>query len=66
MEITPDGSLRLEQAVSMSRLSDAELCPDAAEIARLVQLTLGGDAAAFGKDSRPPLPLPIIWGLPLT
>jgi RNA polymerase sigma-70 factor (ECF subfamily) len=33
--------------MSMSRLSEGELTAEAAETARLVQLTLGGDSAAF-------------------
>ena len=47
MQLRPDGSLLVEKALSMSRLSHEELPPDAAEIARLVRLTLGGDSTAF-------------------
>jgi RNA polymerase sigma-70 factor, ECF subfamily len=47
MQLRPDGSLLLHTAMSMSRLSDVELSAEAAETARLVQLTLGGDSAAF-------------------
>jgi RNA polymerase sigma-70 factor (ECF subfamily) len=47
MQVRPDGSLLVHTAMSMSRLVDGELSPEAAETARLVQLTLGGDSAAF-------------------
>jgi len=47
MQLRPDGSLLLQTALSMSRLSQDELSPDAAEITRLVRLTLGGDSTAF-------------------
>jgi RNA polymerase sigma-70 factor (ECF subfamily) len=47
MELTPDGSLLVQTALAMSRVSEEELSRDAAEIARLVRLTLGGDSAAF-------------------
>jgi RNA polymerase sigma-70 factor (ECF subfamily) len=47
MQLRPDGSLLVHTAMSMSRLLDGELSPEAAEMARLVQLTLGGDSAAF-------------------
>ena len=44
MELKPDGSLLVDNALTMSRLSSAELCP---EVASLVRLTLGGDSGAF-------------------
>jgi RNA polymerase sigma-70 factor (ECF subfamily) len=47
MELRPDGSLLVHTALSMSRVSQEELSPEAAEITRLVRLTLGGDATAF-------------------
>ena len=47
MEFRPDGSLVVQTALSMSRLSHEELSREAAEIARLVRLTLGGDSTAF-------------------
>jgi RNA polymerase sigma-70 factor (ECF subfamily) len=47
MEYRPDGSLFVQTALSMSRVSQEELSREAAEIVRLVQLTLGGDTAAF-------------------
>ena len=47
MEFRPDGSLLVQTALSMSRLSHEELSREAAEIARLVRLTLGGDSTAF-------------------
>ena len=47
MEFRADGSLLVHTALSMSRLSRDELSRDAAEIARLVRLTLGGDSTAF-------------------
>ncbi len=47
MQLGPDGSLLVEKALSMSRLSHEELSPEAAEITRLVRLTLGGDSTAF-------------------
>jgi RNA polymerase sigma-70 factor (ECF subfamily) len=47
MEFTPDGSVLAQTALSMSRLSHEELAGDAAETARLVRLTLGGDSSAF-------------------
>jgi RNA polymerase sigma-70 factor (ECF subfamily) len=47
MELRPDGSLLVNAALSMSRVSQEELSPEAAEITRLVRLTLGGDSAAF-------------------
>jgi RNA polymerase sigma-70 factor (ECF subfamily) len=37
----------VQTALSMSRLSQDELSPEAAEIAGLVRLTLGGDSTAF-------------------
>jgi len=45
--LTPDGSLLVRSAMSMSRLLDSERSVDATETARLVRLTLGGDPAAF-------------------
>ena len=47
MEFGPDGSLLVQTALSMSRLSDEELSQEAAEIARPVRPTLGGDSTAF-------------------
>lgn len=47
MEFRADGSLLVQTALSMSRLSHEELSRDAVEITRLVRLTLGGDATAF-------------------
>jgi RNA polymerase sigma-70 factor, ECF subfamily len=47
MEFRADGSWLVHTALSMSRLSRDELSRDAAEIARLVRLTLGGDSTAF-------------------
>lgn len=41
MLLRPDGSLLVQTALSMSRLSQDELSPEAAEITRLVRLTLG-------------------------
>ncbi len=47
MEIRPDGSLLVQTPLSMSRLSREDLPGEGADIARLVQRTLGGDRAAF-------------------
>lgn len=47
MELRPDSLLLVETPLSMSRLPHEELSADAAETARLVQLTLSGDSAAF-------------------
>ena len=47
MEFRPDGSVLVQTALSMSRLSHEELSREAADIARLVRLTLGGDSTAF-------------------
>ena len=47
MQLRADGSLLVQTALSMSRLSQDELSPEAAEITRLVRLTLGGDSTAF-------------------
>lgn len=47
MELTRNGAVRADGALTMSRLSIEALSPDAAEIARLVRLTLGGDSSAF-------------------
>jgi RNA polymerase sigma-70 factor, ECF subfamily len=47
MQLRPDGSLLVQTALSMSRLSQDELSPEAAEIIKLVRLTLGGDSTAF-------------------
>ena len=47
MNLRPDGSLLIETPLSMSRLPDAALSAEAADTARLVRLTLGGDTAAF-------------------
>ena len=47
MELRPDGSLLVKTPLSMSRLSREGVANETAEIAKLVQLTLGGDSAAF-------------------
>jgi RNA polymerase sigma-70 factor (ECF subfamily) len=47
MECRPDGSWLLQNALSMPRVPDEDLSRDLAETARLVRLTLGGDATAF-------------------
>jgi hypothetical protein len=47
MEFRPDGSVLVQTALSMSRLSQEELCREAAETTRLVRLALGGDSTAF-------------------
>jgi RNA polymerase sigma-70 factor (ECF subfamily) len=47
MQLRPDGAVLVRTAMSMSRVADGELSLDAAETARLVRLTLGGDSAAF-------------------
>ena len=47
MKLGSDGSLLVQTALSMSRLTDEELSREAAEVARLVRLTLGGDSTAF-------------------
>jgi RNA polymerase sigma-70 factor (ECF subfamily) len=47
MQIRPDGSVLLDTPLSMSRVSREAAPADAAEVTRLVQLTLGGDSAAF-------------------
>jgi RNA polymerase sigma-70 factor (ECF subfamily) len=47
MEFRPDGSLLVQTALSMSRLSPDERGEHDAEITRLVGLTLGGDSSAF-------------------
>lgn len=47
MEFSAEGSVLVHTPLSMSRLSHEELSCDAAEIARLVRLTLGGDSTAF-------------------
>jgi RNA polymerase sigma-70 factor (ECF subfamily) len=47
MQLRPDGSLLVQTALSMSRLSQDGLSPEAAEITKLVRLTLGGDSTAF-------------------
>jgi RNA polymerase sigma-70 factor (ECF subfamily) len=47
MEFRPAGSTLVQTALSMSRLSREELSGEAAEITRLVRLTLGGDSTAF-------------------
>ena len=47
MDFTPDGSLIVDTALSMSRAADEALSRDATELARLVQATLQGDSAAF-------------------
>ena len=47
MEFRPDGSLVVQTALAMSRLSNEEPSQEAAEITKLVRLTLGGDSTAF-------------------
>src|SRR5262245_7155688 len=47
MEFRPDGSVLVQMPLSMSRLQCQEAADDAADIAKLVQLTLEGDSAAF-------------------
>jgi RNA polymerase sigma-70 factor (ECF subfamily) len=47
MQIRPDGSLVVPAGLSMSRLAHDEVSRDAEEMASLVRLTLGGEAAAF-------------------
>jgi RNA polymerase sigma-70 factor, ECF subfamily len=47
MQARPDGSVLTQTALSMSRVSDEALSAEAADIARFVRLTLGGDATAF-------------------
>jgi RNA polymerase sigma-70 factor, ECF subfamily len=42
-----DGSVLMQTALSMSQVSDEALPAETAEVARLVRLTLGGDATAF-------------------
>jgi RNA polymerase sigma-70 factor (ECF subfamily) len=46
MKTGPDGSVLIQTALSMSRVSN-EWSPDAADVARLVRLTLHGDSSAF-------------------
>jgi RNA polymerase sigma factor (sigma-70 family) len=47
MELRPDGSLLVQTPLSMSRLSREDVSSERAEIAKLVELTLGGDPVAF-------------------
>lgn len=47
MEFRPDGSVLVQTALSMSRLSEEELSGETADAARLVRLVLGGDSTAF-------------------
>lgn len=47
MELTRDGSLLGQTALSMSKVSEEALAPESAEVARLVRLALDGDLAAF-------------------
>jgi len=47
MDLRPDGSLLVQTPLSLSRVSAEAVPGDAAEVARLVGLTLGGDTAAF-------------------
>jgi RNA polymerase sigma-70 factor (ECF subfamily) len=47
MDARPDGSVLIQTALSMSRVSDEVLSAEAAEVARLVRLTLRGDRSAF-------------------
>jgi RNA polymerase sigma-70 factor (ECF subfamily) len=47
MEFRPEGSVLVQTALSMSRLTQDDVSPEAAETTRLVRLVLGGDSAAF-------------------
>lgn len=47
MELRPDGSLLVQTPLSMSRLAREDAEREIAETAKLVELTLGGDPAAF-------------------
>ena len=47
MALNPDGSLFVDNALWMSRLSDNERSSADAEVTRLVRLTLGGESDAF-------------------
>jgi hypothetical protein len=47
MEFRPDSSLLVQTALSMSLVSDEGMSPEAAEIAKIVRLVLGGDSTAF-------------------
>jgi RNA polymerase sigma-70 factor (ECF subfamily) len=47
MELKPDGSVLVPAALAMSGLSQETLSPEAADIIRLVRLTLDGDSSAF-------------------
>jgi RNA polymerase sigma-70 factor (ECF subfamily) len=47
VEIGSNNSLLLQTTLSMSRLSESEMSPEAVEVANLVRLALSGDAAAF-------------------
>lgn len=47
MELRPDGSLLVQTPLSMSRLPGGDAVSGQAEIGKLVELTLGGDPAAF-------------------
>src|SRR4051812_38638672 len=47
MDLRPEGSLLIQTALSMSCLPQEEPSQDTVEVARLVQLVLGGDSAAF-------------------
>jgi len=47
MQLRPDGSLLVQSALSMSRLSGEPCPPETDDTARLVALTLGGDSTAF-------------------
>src|SRR4051812_40688080 len=47
MHSRSDGSLLVQTALSMSCLPQEEPPQDAADVARLVQLVLGGDSTAF-------------------
>jgi RNA polymerase sigma-70 factor (ECF subfamily) len=47
MEFGPDGSVLVQTTLSMSRVSPEDLSAEAADVARLVHLTLGGDLTAF-------------------
>ena len=47
MEARPDGTALMQTALSMSQVSEETVPAETAEVARLVRLTLGGDATAF-------------------
>jgi hypothetical protein len=52
MEFRPDGSVLVQTALSMSRLSHEELSLEAAEIAKLVRRRSQSAQSSSGKDLR--------------